>query len=310
MSFGSEESRRHERPETPGGGASARTGSRLSRPSALLLLLAVLILALLATAAIFLWRSLGDSISGTSVASDSIDSGPEPRVHLTNAAGRVRVEGVKGLDSVEYETTKYASAADPAAAKREASEVPVDISREDSAFVIETDGGRQTGADYTLRVPTRAAVEVESEAGDVEVSDLSGNVTILAEAGDVTVRDVGGDVKVEAPQGDVAVAGVSTDTGGVELEVGSGDVTLEDMVVGTLEAGVEAGDVTLSGRFSGGGRVSVETGDIIARLPSEDTRDLTLETGVGEVLREPPAGSPNGNQDGGGRSEQQEQGGT
>jgi hypothetical protein len=64
--------------------------------------------------------------------------------------------------------------------------------------------------------------------------------------------------------------------------------------VGTLEASVEAGTVTLSGRFSGGGRVSVQTGDIIARLPPEDTRDLTLETRVGSVLREPPDGGSNG----------------
>jgi DUF4097 and DUF4098 domain-containing protein YvlB len=263
--------------------------------SPLLLLLAVLLLALLAVAAILLWRSLGDSISGTSVAKDSIDSaGTEPRVHLTNAAGRVRVEGVKGLRAVEYEATRYAMAADPAAAKQQASEVPVDISREDSKIVIETDGGRDTGADYTLRVPAGGSVEVESEAGDVEVSGLSGNVTVLAEAGDVTVTDAGGGVKVEAPQGDVTVGDVNTDTGGAEIEVGSGDVSLEDLVVGTLEAGVEAGDVTLSGRFSGGGRVSVQTGDIIARLPPEDTRDLTLQTRVGSVLREPPEGNPNG----------------
>jgi len=261
----------------------------------MLLLLAVLLLALLAVAAVLLWRSLGDSISGTSVAKDSIDSaGPKPRVHLTNAAGRVRVEGVKGSRSVEYETTRYAMAADPAAAKQRASEVPVDIAREDSKIVIETDGGRDTGADYTLRIPASGSVEVESEAGDVEVSGLSGNVTVDAEAGDVTVRDVGGGVKVEAPQGDITVSDVNTDTGGAEIEVGSGDVFLEDLVVGTLEASVEAGDVILSGRFSGGGRVSVETGDIIARLPPEDTRDLTLETRVGSVLREPLDGSPNG----------------
>ena len=307
MSFGSEgEARSRGRTERADEQASARTErtrGRPSRTSLLLVLLGVLLLVVLMTAAVLLWRSLDDSISGTSVAKDSIDSGPEPRVHLTNAAGRVRVEGVKGLDSVEYEATKYASAADPAAAKRRASEVPVDISREDSTIIVETDGGRETGADYALRVPAGAAVEVESEAGDVEVSGLSGNVTVHARAGDVTVRDSGGDVTVEAPQGDVTVGNVNTDTGGVELEVGSGDVALEDMVVGTLEANVEAGDVTLSGRFSGGGRVTVGTGDIVARLPSEDTRDLTLETGVGEVLREPPDGSPTGGQDGGGRPE-------
>lgn len=295
MSVGDEGQARRGRPETADGQASARTErnrGRPSRTSPLLVLLGVLLLAVLAAAAVLLWRSVGDSISGTSVAKDSIDSGSKPRVHLANAAGQVRVEGVKGLDSVEYEATRYAVAADPAAAKRRASEVPVDISREDSTIVVETDGGRETGADYVLRVPAGGAVEVESEAGDVEVSSLSGDVTVRAGAGDVTVRELGGDVTVESPQGDVSVGGVNTDTGGVELEVGTGDVELQQMVVGTLEANVGAGDVTLSGRFSGGGRVSVETGDIVARLPSEDTRDLTLEAGVGEVLREPPGSGP------------------
>jgi hypothetical protein len=252
------------------------------------MLLAALILLLLAVAAVLLWRTLGDSISGTSVAQDSIDSaGPKPRVHLTNAAGQVHVEGVKGSNSVEYEATRYAMGPDPAAAKQQASEVPVDISREDSRITIETAGGRDTGVDYDLRVPAGASVDIESEAGDVEVSGLTGNVKVAAEAGDVTIGDVGGGVNVSVPQGDVTVANVNTDTGGAELEVGSGDVFLEDLILGTLEASVEAGNVTLSGRFSGDGRVSVEIGDIIARLPAEDTRDLTLQARVGNVLREP-----------------------
>jgi DUF4097 and DUF4098 domain-containing protein YvlB len=263
--------------------------------SPLLLLFAGLLLALLAVAAILLWRSFSESISGTSFTRDSTDAaGPEPRVRLANAAGQVRVEGVKGSRSVDYEATRYAMGADPAAAKQRASEVPVDISREDSKIVIQTDGGENTGADYTLRVPTGSSVEVESEAGDVEVSGISGNVTVGAEAGDVTVRDVGGDVKVEAPRGDVSVGDVNTDTGSANLEAGVGDVSLEDLILGTLETSVEAGDVTLSGRFSGGGRVSVETGDIIVMLPPEDTMDLTLETRVGSVLREPADGDSNG----------------
>jgi Toastrack DUF4097 len=260
-----------------------------SRLSPLLLLFAALLLALLAVAGLLLWRSLGDNLSGTSVARDSRDSGPEPRLRLTNGAGQVRVEGVEGLDSVEYEVTKYAMGPDPAAAKREASEVPVDLSRQDSTFVLETDGGRGTGADYALRVPAGGAVEVESDAGDVEVSGLSGEVKVLAEAGDVTVRNAGSDVTVAAPRGDVVIDDVSTETGQVELEVGSGDVALRDLIVGTLEAGVEAGSVTLSGRFSGSGRIFVETGAITANLPPEDTRELTLETSVGQVMRETPS---------------------
>jgi DUF4097 and DUF4098 domain-containing protein YvlB len=293
---GKEDSGRDERAQTSTGHVPTGTDrGRHWRMSSLLLLFAGLLLALLAVAAILLWRSFGESISGTSVTRDSIDTpGTEPRVRLANAAGQVRVEGVKGSRSVDYEATRYAMGADPAAAKQRASEVGVDISREDSKIVIQTDGGENTGADYRLRVPTGSSVEVESEAGDVEVSGISGNVTVGAEAGDVTVTDVGGDVKIEAPRGDVSVGDVNTDTGSANLEAGVGDVSLEDLILGTLEASVEAGDVTLSGRFSGDGRVSVETGDIIARLPPEDTRDLTLETRVGSVLREPADGVSNG----------------
>lgn len=269
--------------------ASPQDRGRPSRTSPLLLLLAVLVVVLLVVAALLLWRSLGDSISGTSVAKDSIDSaGPKPHVRLTNAAGQIRVEGVEDSESVEYEATRYAMGSDPANAKQQASEVPVDISREDSEITIETDGGRDTGADYMLRMPAGGSVEIESQEGDVEISGLTGNTRVAAEAGDVTIGGVGGGVNVSAPQGDVTIANVNTDTGGAELEVGSGDVFLEDLILGTLEAGVESGSVTLSGRFSGDGRVSVDTGDIIARLPAEDTRDLTLQTRVGSVLREPP----------------------
>ena len=194
-------------------------GPRRSPP--LLLLLAVLLLALLAVVGFLVWRSLDDDLSGTSVVRDSIRSGPDPRIRLTNAAGQVRVEGVEDLQFLEYEVTRYAMASDPVAAKRRASDVPVSRSDENSTIVLETDGGRGTGADYLLRVPSGGTVEVESGAGDVEVTGLSGDVTVVAEAGDVTVSDAGGDVTVEAPRGDVVVGDVSTDTGQAEVEVGA-----------------------------------------------------------------------------------------
>lgn len=260
----------------------------------LLVVAAALVLAVLVVVIVLLLRSLGDSISGTSMVRDSIDAGSKPHVRLKNGRGQIRIKGVNGLGSVEYEATRYGQGQDPASAKQRASEVSVNVSREGSTFNIETKGGRNTGADYTLRVPAGGSVEVQSEAGDVDVTGFSGNVDVRADAGDVTIKEVGGSVGVEAPQGDVDIEGVSTDTGEANLEVGTGDVTLRDLVVGTLEAGVEAGDVELLGRFSGGGRVSVETGDIRASIPTEDTRDLTLEADVGEVVRK-DGGSKAGN---------------
>jgi HAMP domain-containing protein len=298
-----EEPRRPDLEGAPGLPVPVRAGRRHDgswRFSPLLLLLVVLVVALLAVVGLLVWRSLGDNLSGTSVARDSIDSGPNPHIRLTNAAGQVRVEGVQDLRSIQYEVTRYALASDPVAAKKRASQVPIDLSREDSTVVLKTDGGRGTGADYLLKVPSGGSVEVDSGAGDVEVTGLSGEVTVVADAGDVTVRNTGSDVTVEAPQGDVTVGDVNTDTGQAELKVGTGDVSLQDVVVGTLEARVESGDVTLSDRFSGSGRVLVGTGNITANIPPEDTRELTLETRVGQVVRETPSGGEEPSKKGGG----------
>ena len=295
VSLGGEEEPRHDPGRMP---RAERLESAPHRVSPLLALFALLLLALLAVAALLVWRSLGDELSGTSVTSDAVDSGPEPRVRVANAAGKVRVEGVEGLDAIEYEVTRYALGPDPAAAKRSASQVPVDLTREDSTIVLQTDGGRGTGADYALEVPAAGAVEVEAGAGDVEVSGVSGEIKVEAEAGDVTVRGTGSDVAVGSPQGDVTVDDVNTDTGQVELEVGTGDLVVRNLIVGTLEASVESGDVTISGRFSGSGRIFVESGSITANLPPEDTRELTLEANVGNVVRQTPEGDEERPQDG------------
>ncbi len=293
MSFRGEEPRRESRaaPEKTPDAREAPHRRGVGSPL-VLLMIGALLLALLAAGGIFLWRSLGDTLSGTSASEDSLDSGPEPDIRLVNGPGQIRIEGERDLEAIEYEVTKHAVARDPASARQRASEVEVDVSREGSEFDIQTNGGRNTGADYTLRVPPGAGVEVESEAGSVEVSGLAGSASVVAEAGDVSVRDAGGSIDIQAPMGDVEISNVNTETGQVNLEVGAGDVDLTNLVIGTLEASVESGDASLSGRFSGGGRVLVQTGDIHVDLPPEDARDLSLEARIGSVARE--GGEPEG----------------
>jgi hypothetical protein len=278
--------------------------NRGRRRSPLLLLAIVILLLALLIGLFLLWRSLGDRVSATAEARDSIDAGAEPTVRLVNGPGQVRVEGVESLGDVEYVVVRYAQGSDPATAKEEASGVPVDVAREGGTITLETDGGRGTGADYTLRVPRGSKLEVESRAGDVNVTGVEGDVSVVAEAGDVTIGDTGGSVSVEAAQGDVSISGVNTDAGQTELVVGSGDVRLEDLILGTVEASVEAGDVEVLGRFSGGGRIVVETGNITSSIPPEDARELTLEARVGTVVRETQEGG--GSSEGGSGEEEQQ----
>ncbi|HZY66902.1 MAG TPA: DUF4097 family beta strand repeat-containing protein [Rubrobacteraceae bacterium] len=281
MSFGREE-RSHRRSR-----AADRRSPRGRVPRRLLLLLILLVVALTlhALGALFAWRSLGDDVSGKSVATDSIDSGPTPNLRISNGSGAVRVEGVEGLESIELEATKHALGSNRDEARRRASEISTNLSRDGAAFVIEAGGERRTGIDYALRVPRGSSVEVESEAGDVQVLGLDGDVTAHAGAGDVTIENAGGSVEVRATRGDVVISDVNTDTGQVAVSVGVGDASMENLVVGPFDARVETGDVILSGRFSGSGEALVQTGDVVVRLPPEDTRELTLEARIGDVVR-------------------------
>jgi hypothetical protein len=301
MSFKPEDEARGEASGGPRGGPpeegplSARTpsaeggrrGRYVGRPEQRRLVLIVAGLLLLAlVAGVWLLRlSYGDRAGNTSVFEDSIESGSEPVVRLANGPGRVRIEGVEGSESVDISAKRYARGSSSAAAKENAAEVPVNLSGEGSLLEISSDGGGGVGVDYDLSVPLRSVVEVESEAGDVEVSGLNNNATVRVAGGDVTLEDVRGSITIEAPQGDVAVESSGTETGRAEITIGTGDLDLEDLVIGILESQIEAGDVTLSGRFSGSGSILVETGSITVRLPPEDARELDLQTRVGEVVR-------------------------
>jgi hypothetical protein len=268
-----------------GGQEERRRGRSTSRRPFVPVVVGILLLALV-IGLLILWSSYGDRAGGTSIYEDSIESGTEPMIHITNGPGRVRIEGVEGLETVEISAKRYARGRNPTAAKSNASGVPVDIANDGSTLEISSDGGGGTGVDYDLRVPPGATVEIESVAGDVEISGLDNDATARVESGDVSMEDVQGSIAIEAPQGDVTVKSISTETGNVDITVGSGDLDLENLVVGIMEARVDSGDVTLLGRFSGSGRVLVETGSINVRLPSEDTNDLTFETRVGEVIRD------------------------
>ena len=296
MSFRSENGERGEGTrETPDERPLAATERRRRQPNfrlGLVPVVAGLLLLALLIGLVLLWLSYGDRAGGASVFEDSIETGPEPVVRLTNGPGRVSIEGIEGLENVEINAKRYARGRNTAAAKENAADVPVETSSgEDSALAISSDGGGGTGVDYALRVPSGTLVEVESEAGDVEILGLDNNVTVSAQSGDVSMENIRGSIVIEAVSGDVTVESVSTETGNAEIAVGSGDLEIENLVVGILEARVESGDVALLGRFSGSGVVLVETGSINVRLPSEDTNDLTLEARVGEVVREDEQGS-------------------
>jgi hypothetical protein len=79
-------------------------------------------------------------------------------------------------------------------------------------------------AEYVLRVPATAGVEVIADSGDVSVAGITGTVSWTSGSGDLDLRDVGGPVRATTNSGEVTATALRspavearTNTGGVRL---------------------------------------------------------------------------------------------
>lgn len=141
---------------------------------------------------------------------------------------------------------------------------------------------RPAGADLDSRVavnmevsvPSKSAVTVRNDKGEIQVSDLGKDVTIAAGNGDIEVRDIKGDVSIDAKHGDIKV---SDTKGNVKISGTGGEVEVVDA----------SGGLTLNGEFLGPIRADRVLKGV--RFVSKRT-DLTLtqltghlETGSGNL---------------------------
>lgn len=270
--------------ETP---ARDRRDRRTRRIPRFLPVVVVLLVIVLVVGGLLFWRSYNNRAGGTNVYKESVDTGPAPAVQVKNGLGRVQVETQPGLKSVNIEARRHARGADTASAQQRAATVAINIKREGNTLTIEAAGKRNTGVDYVIQVPPDSSVEVSTKTGNVSISGVNGNVTARTGAGDATVSNVRGSVTLDIPSGDVTLENVSTETGQARLKVGTGNVTLRNLVLGTLDTTVDAGDAIISGRFRGGGQVYVDKGNITLEVPAADVANLKLNTNIGEVITKP-----------------------
>ncbi len=117
--------------------------------------------------------------------------------------------------------------------------------------------------DVDATVPTALSVaRVETKAGDVSITDVSGDVSLQSAAGDVDAKRVSGTVDAETEAGDLRIKDPNT----------IGDLRTE---TGDVRADVPAIDGETS--------VTTETGDVTVHVGSDVDADLVARTETGEV---------------------------
>lgn len=204
----------------------------------------------------------------------TVISGPSPKVYLRAIPGNLRLSG--------WERNEIAAK-----------------TKGDMLQLVDKESGIEISCDDDLMVnlPSKAALDIESVSGDVNLRDLSGDCRIVQISGDLSGRNlgslqaenVGGDLSLRGALGNVSAAGVGGD---VSLRAVQADISLQaiggDLYLrgasGNLLARVN-GDAVLYIKPRPGVQVDLHAGgDILLRLPTEADVRLELQGGSSDSV--------------------------
>jgi hypothetical protein len=121
-----------------------------------------------------------------------------------------------------------------------------------------------TRVDFTVRLPSGAALSAMTVSGDVEGRGIRGAVEARTVSGDVSLSDVDGQV--------------------VDAQTVSGDVSLEDVGATEVTGHTVSGDVEFSGEIRPRGDYDFKSlsGDVVMRIPKNAGAEVTGSTFSGD----------------------------
>jgi Toastrack DUF4097 len=180
-------------------------------------------------------------------------------LRLKVTLGSVRVRG--GASAISYTIRSRVNTGSEQEARKMFEKYEITSgTRGDSAWITGEWSGRwprKFSGDVVLNVPREMeSVKIETQCGNIDVSEIAGNFDGESGGGTIVVDTIGGTVTAETGGGDVRIAHAS----GAHIVTGGGNIDLGDI----------------------GGPVSLETGGGHVRLASA-TGAVKAETGAGDI---------------------------
>jgi DUF4097 and DUF4098 domain-containing protein YvlB len=186
------------------------------------------------------------------------------RVTFENARGNIRVTGGDGEDVV-VTGRKSIRAWGRNDADRTNENTTVEIVPQGDRLLIRANQDRvpdnqQMTADLEVTLPRRMTVEARGRSGDLEVSDIAGDVELVTDRSDVRLSRIGGNARLEVGRSEV-VRAVDI-KGKIDLQGRGSDVELENI----------QGQVTINGSYMG----TLDFKNLAKPLQFEGTRNTEL----------------------------------
>jgi DUF4097 and DUF4098 domain-containing protein YvlB len=235
--------------------------------------------------------------------------GRDGRVSVANVAGDITVTGGSG-DEVSIEAVKRTRGD-----RNELARVRIDIEERPGRVEVRTEYERDwsdrsgnVSVDYTVTVPSRAAVDVKSVSGSLKLSNVQGAVRAESVSGDVITSSTPGLEVAKTVSGDVSLSGVTTDgdlsatsvsgsvsakgvkVRGLDLGSVSGNVTISDAACDRVEGKTVSGNIEYAGALANAGRYNINShsGTIRLLLTGSTGFELTANTFSGNVRSDLP----------------------
>jgi DUF4097 and DUF4098 domain-containing protein YvlB len=235
--------------------------------------------------------------------------GRDGRVAISNISGEITVTGGSG-DEVSIEAVKRTRGD-----RGELARVRIDVDERPGRVEVRTDYERNwtnrsgdVSVDYTVTVPSSAAVDLKSVSGTVKVSNVQGAVRAESVSGDVVTSSTPRLELAKTVSGDVSLGGVTTEgdlsatsvsgsvsarglkARGLELGSVSGSVTITDAACDRLDGKTVSGNIEYAGSLARAGRYNINShsGTIRLTLAGDTGFELTASTFSGNVRSDLP----------------------
>ena len=216
-------------------------------------------------------------------------------VSVSNVAGSVRIET---HDAAEVRVTGTADEdVEEVSVRADGGDVKIEVK------LPRRHHGRGGEADLVVKVPTGAAVVVETVSASIEVTGAGNDLDLQSVSGGVTVRDTEGDADISTVSGALDLSGVrgaldlesvsgriavEVDGGKIDAETTSGEIRVHGGALEHVDCTSVSGDIEISGtprRGKEAAEISVEnfSGGIRLELPESVGAELSVETFSGTI---------------------------
>lgn len=263
--------------------------NRQPRRRGLLLALVLLVLLLLAGGSIL---SQTGTFTSTQQATNthSIPSASHPRLVIHDDSGTVHIHSGGNSSSVVVTETKHVIGIGSVSLN----DMHVDYTKDGNAIDITAQNGftpfflGDKSIDLDITTANASDVVISSGSGQVEVDNISGQVTVETGSGSINASNLNGPILLKTGSGSIDASNLN---GPTTLKTGSGEITVGGLI-GQVNVDTGSGRVELTGaKLSGQSIVKTGSGSIEFSGSIDPAGSYQFETGSGEISATLPATS-------------------